>query len=91
MAKCSIPDAKGEAKGVERKWWQIIGPSTLYHGAGNAMLFAACAWDGHPGWVHPDTVGKYVKYVVGPVMVMTGLGIHVAREMKDLGVRWRFD
>lgn len=86
MARDSVAEGKHE----KRSWWQIIGPSTLYHGAGNALLFAACAWDGHPGWVHPDTLGKYVKYVFGPVAVMTGLGMHVAREMRQLGVIWRF-
>lgn len=71
-----------------QRWYQIILPSTLYHGAGNAALLGACAFDGHPGFVHPQTVGTLAKYLVAPLALMTGLGAQIGREARTLGVGW---
>lgn len=70
------------------EWFRIVLPSMLFHGGGNAIIMGACALDGHPGWVPPETWGKLAKYAVGPVVIVTGLGLQVAREMRRLGVNW---
>lgn len=85
MAKATVKDASGEKAS---NWLQITMPSLLYHGAGDAALLGACAWDGHPGFVHPQTVGKFATYIVAPIVLMTGLGMQIAREVRGLGVSW---
>lgn len=81
-------DTKGSERGAPIGWFRTILPSMLYHGAGDAALLAACALDGHPGWVHPDSLWPFLKYVIAPVTLMTGLGVQVGSELQGLGIRW---
>lgn len=96
-AQASASSTEDEADSVRTKdqdrkggmgWFRIILPSMLYHGGGNAIIMAACALDGHPGWVPPETWGKLATYAVGPVVLVAGLGMQVAGEMRRLGVNW---
>lgn len=87
-ARESDADKTASAANSGKNWYRAILPSMLYHGAGDALLLAACAYDGHPGWVHPETVGSFLKYAIAPVLLMAGLGMQVSREMKTLGVTW---
>ena len=87
-ARMARSGAGASGRGKKLGWFRAILPSMLYHGAGDAFLLGACAWDGHPGWVHPDTVGQFAKYLVAPVTLLVGLGLQVKGEMDTLRVTW---
>lgn len=67
----------GEAEGEDRSggkrmpWWQIIGPSALYHGLSDFVALSASALDGNVGFIHPRGV-KLVVSMIGVIGCIWG-------------------
>ena len=82
--------AQRDLNGDKLSWWQILGPSTIYHGAGNFFLSGASASDGNVGWVHPQTGKQFLKYIALPLANLLVCALHVRANLEAIGVNSLF-
>ena len=82
----AINMARRDVKKERLRGWDIIAPSTFYHGLSDFALFGACALMGHVGWVHPTTVGTYLRTIVVPVGCLVALCFHVKSSLAGIGL-----
>ncbi|PVH78879.1 hypothetical protein DL98DRAFT_533414 [Cadophora sp. DSE1049] len=63
--------------GEEMKWWQVIGPSVLYHGLSDFLVLGASALESNVGFIHPTDV----KMVLSMLGVVSGVWTLAVRQM----------
>ncbi|KAK2761539.1 hypothetical protein FQN54_001367 [Arachnomyces sp. PD_36] len=66
------------------RWWEVIAPSAVLHGASNFMALAASSAEGNVGWIHPTGVWNVVGLLGGMLGMHSIAAWQVWKEWKEL-------